>query len=146
MSDAYVRLWGSMRYNAKRNVRRAPHAKVAILELSRDGPQMKQSVPPKPPQGAGGRPGACCHAIPHPRKPPWTPMKPFLCILYVIMFLCDSLVRSSASRAVPSRGSRDQVTAGLRIGLVPLRTSGFQKVKISLTLVLAGSWQRLCTY
>ena len=39
-------------------------------------------------------------------------MKPFLCILYVIMFLCDSLVRSSASRAVPSRGSRDQVTAG----------------------------------
>ena len=41
-----------------------------------NGPLLKQSVPPSP-QGSRGRPGACCHAIPHPRKPPWTPMKPF---------------------------------------------------------------------
>ena len=48
-----------------------------------------------------GDQGACCHAISHPRKPPWIPMKPFLCISYAIMFLCDSFLPSFASRRAP---------------------------------------------
>ena len=38
---------------------------------------------------------------PLPRNPPWTPMKPFLCISYAIMFLCDSFLPSFASRRAP---------------------------------------------
>ena len=41
-------------------------------------------------------------------------MKPFLCILYAIMFLCDSRLPSFASRRAPSRASRNQITAGLQ--------------------------------
>ena len=40
-------------------------------------------------------------------------LKPFSYILYAIMFLCDSLLPSFASRGVPSRGSQSQVTAGI---------------------------------
>mmetsp|Transcript_20649 Transcript_20649/g.46185 ORF Transcript_20649/g.46185 Transcript_20649/m.46185 type:complete len:202 (-) Transcript_20649:712-1317(-) len=61
-----------------------------------------------------GRPGGMlpCNSPPH-RKPPWTTMKPFVCILHVIMFLCDSFLPSFASRAAPRRASQNQVAAGL---------------------------------
>ena len=67
---------------------RGPDSNQAIAGLAR-------------PRRARGYQGACHHAIPHPRKPQWTPMKPFLCILYAIMFLCDSFLPSFASRQAP---------------------------------------------
>ena len=44
-------------------------------------------------------------------------MKPFICILCAIMFLCDSRLPSFATRfpaGAPSRASRNQITAGLQ--------------------------------
>ena len=39
-------------------------------------------------------------------------MKPFSCVLYAIMFLCDSFLPSFPSRAAPRRASQNQVDAG----------------------------------
>ena len=64
------------------------------------------------PQGGPGISGGMlpCNSPPH--LPPCDPLKPFSYILYAIMFLCDSAVRSSASWAAPLRGSQNQVIAG----------------------------------
>eukprot|EP00966_Prymnesium_polylepis_P210321 4870580-Prymnesium_polylepis.1 len=43
-------------------------------------------------------------------------LSPLSRVLYAIMFLCDWLLPSFAPRGVPSRASRNQITAG-RCGL-----------------------------
>ena len=54
-----------------------------------------------------GRPGGHAAMQPPPQKPPWTQMKPFICILYAIMFLCDSRLPAFRPRPHGASWSRN---------------------------------------
>ena len=85
-----------------------PHAastRVAAAEQEVVQPPCSHEVPRDPPGGSPKVSLVC-------KMPGGRTTRVLYIIRYAIMFLCDSLVRSSASRAVPSRGSRDRGGGG----------------------------------
>ena len=74
----------------------AARSGTAAVDRAIDSPLVVTAVDPRENQvhcrllGARGDQGGMLLCNPPPQKPPWTQMKPFICILYAILFLCDS--------------------------------------------------------
>ena len=87
----------------------AARSGTAAVDRAIDSPLVVTAVDPRENQvhcrllGARGDQGGMLLCNPPPQKPPWTQMKPFICILYAIMFSCDIYVIRAFLPSVPGR-------------------------------------------